>query len=87
MFDDGFSLVPEREEALTGSESAFSAWRKSSDSGNGDCVEIAFAEDGVLVRHSRNPSGPVLSFTHSEWTAFLSGARNGEFDLHGGSTQ
>lgn len=77
----GFSLVPEREEALTGSEPKFSAWRKSSESGDGDCVEVAFAEEGVLVRHSRNPSGPVLSFSHSEWAAFLSGTRNGEFDL------
>jgi Domain of unknown function (DUF397) len=67
---------------VTGSESAFDAWRKSSVSaGSGDCVEVAFAEDGVLVRHSRDQSGPVLAFTHSEWKAFLAGARNGEFDL------
>ncbi|HEX4091878.1 MAG TPA: DUF397 domain-containing protein [Trebonia sp.] len=67
---------------MTGSESTSNAWRKSSASGGtGDCVEVAFAEEGVLVRHSRNPSGPVLSFTHSEWKAFLAGASNGEFDL------
>jgi hypothetical protein len=67
---------------VTGSESAFDAWRKSSASaGSGDCVEVAFAEDGVLVRHSRDQAGPVLAFTHSEWKAFLAGARNGEFDL------
>jgi hypothetical protein len=67
---------------VTGSESAFDAWRKSSESGGtGDCVEVSFAEVGVLVRHSRNPDGPVLVFTHSEWKAFLTGASNGEFDL------
>jgi hypothetical protein len=67
---------------VTGSESAPVAWRKSSFSGggSGDCVEVAFAVEGVLLRHSRNPSGPVLSFTHAEWHAFLSGARHGEFD-------
>jgi hypothetical protein len=68
---------------VTGPESASSAWRKSSSSGGdaGQCVEVAFAEDGVLVRHSRNPNGPVLLFTRSEWKAFLEGAGNGEFDL------
>lgn len=69
---------------MTGSESepVTCTWRKSTASGgNGDCVEIAFVANGVLVRHSRNPSGPVLSFTHSEWRAFLTGTHNGEFDL------
>jgi hypothetical protein len=67
---------------VTGSESAPVAWRKSSFSGGGssECVEVAFAEEGILLRHSRNPSGAVLSFTYAEWLAFLSGARNGEFD-------
>jgi hypothetical protein len=44
-------------------------------------VEVAFADDAVLVRHSHDQSGPVLSFSHSEWKAFLVGARHGEFDL------
>jgi hypothetical protein len=67
---------------VTGSESAPKIWHTSSASGpNGDCVEVAFIDEGVLVRHSRNPSGPVLSFTHSEWRAFVAGAHNGEFEL------
>jgi Domain of unknown function (DUF397) len=68
---------------VTGSESAPNAWWKSSESGGdaGACVEVTFAGESVLVRHSRNPSGPVLSFTHSEWRAFIAGTRNGEFDL------
>jgi Domain of unknown function (DUF397) len=58
-------------------------WRKSqaSNPNGGECVEVAFAEHAVLVRHSHDPAGPVLSFSHPEWTAFLAGARNGEFDL------
>ena len=55
-------------------------WRKSELCGSGDCVEVAFAGQSVLVRNSRDPAGSVLSFTHSEWTAFLAGARNGTFD-------
>jgi len=60
-------------------------WRKSELSGTGDCVEVAFVAQSVLVRNSKDPAGPVLSFTHSEWTAFLFGARNGTFDGHLGS--
>ena len=67
---------------MTDSESADDVWRKSTASGsNGECVEVAFADDAVLVRHSHDQSGPVLSFSHSEWEAFLVGARHGEFDL------
>ena len=55
-------------------------WRKSSASAANDCVEVAFAEQAVLVRCSRDPSGPTLSFSKPEWAAFLAGVRNGEFD-------
>jgi hypothetical protein len=36
---------------------------------------------GAQVRDSKNPDGPVLTFTEAEVTAFLAGARAGEFDL------
>ena len=47
------------------------AWRKSSRSG-GTCVEVASIE-GVLamVRDSKDPAGPVLSFPVSSWVSFL----------------
>lgn len=58
-------------------------WRKSSLSGGaGDCVEFARATTGeILLRDSKDPSGPVLTFTPSEWRAFLGGVRNAEFDV------
>ncbi len=62
------------------------AWVKSSLSkANGNCVEIAPLPggDGVAVRNSRHPDGPVLQFTPGEWAAFLGGARLGEFDKYG----
>ena len=55
-------------------------WRKSSFSQNGDCVETAFSAGRVLVRDSKRPDESVLAFTSSEWSAFLAGVRNGEFD-------
>ena len=63
------------------SERSTLAWRKSEASGAGDCVEVALDHDLVLVRSSKDGAGPVLSFSRSEWTAFLVGVRNGTFDL------
>lgn len=60
-------------------------WRKSESSGATDCVEVAFVGQSVLVRNSKDPAGPVLSFTQSDWMAFLTGARDGTFDGHVGS--
>jgi hypothetical protein len=53
-------------------------WHKSSYSGyNGDCVRVAATESAILVRDSKDPDGPVLSFTPDEWRAFLRKARAG----------
>ena len=68
---------------MADSERADIAWRKSTTSGTGDCVEIAFTAGAVLVRNSQDPLGPALSFSRSEWTAFLAGAQRGEFNLPG----
>ena len=48
-------------------------WVKSSFSfANGNCVEVAeLPGDSVGIRDSRDPGGPVLSFTRAEWAAFL----------------
>nr|WP_045740411.1 DUF397 domain-containing protein [Actinoplanes rectilineatus] len=57
-------------------------WFKSSDSGGGaECLEVMLLDDGgAHVRDSKNPDGPVLTFTDAEFTAFVRGAKNGEFD-------
>lgn len=57
-------------------------WFKSSHSGGGnDCVEIAHLDGGgVGVRDSKDPAGPSLIFTASEWDAFVGGVKEGEFD-------
>ncbi|WP_433258701.1 DUF397 domain-containing protein [Streptosporangium sp. CA-135522] len=71
-------------------------WRKSSFSGNGgaDCVEVAVvpgdptlaghkadADEHYLVRDSKDPNGPKLTFTRSEWAAFVKGVKADEFDV------
>ena len=42
---------------------------------------MAFVDEGVGVRDSKNPTGSVLFFTYAEWDAFVAGAKDGEFDL------
>lgn len=57
-------------------------WRKSTRSGAvGNCVELAdLTSDQVAVRNSRFPDGPALIYTREEMAAFLTGAKDGEFD-------
>jgi hypothetical protein len=56
------------------------AWRKSTYSSNGTCVEIAFGNGSVFVRDSKNQERAVLEFTPAEWDAFLRGVYAGEFN-------
>lgn len=57
-------------------------WRTSSRSqGQNDCVEVA--EDpngGMWLRDTKDRGRPPFYFTASEWTAFVGGAKDGEFD-------
>ncbi|WP_424534801.1 DUF397 domain-containing protein [Sphaerisporangium viridialbum] len=53
-------------------------WRKSSRSSGdgGQCVEVASNLPGVVaVRDSKNPDGPALVFTPTQWHAFLRGMK------------
>ncbi|MEV6813286.1 DUF397 domain-containing protein [Micromonospora sp. NPDC051296] len=54
-------------------------WRKSSRSGNqGACVEVAdtLPGGGVGVRDSKDPNGPLLTFSPTSWSAFTTSLRN-----------
>ncbi|MEV5647684.1 DUF397 domain-containing protein [Nocardia sp. NPDC052254] len=57
-------------------------WFKSSRSGGGkECVEAAFLDSGLVgIRDSKNPTGPALIFTPTEWDAFTTNLRNGILD-------
>jgi hypothetical protein len=47
-------------------------WRKSSYSNNGgaDCVEVGTCAEGVLVRDTKDRSGPLMRFAPAAWHRF-----------------
>ncbi|QIS18386.1 DUF397 domain-containing protein [Nocardia terpenica] len=57
-------------------------WFKSSRSqATRECVEVAFLpEDMVGVRDSKNPTGPALIFTPSEWASFTTTLTTGNLN-------
>jgi Domain of unknown function (DUF397) len=60
----------------------WSAFRKSSFSANGGCVEVSMSTAGdVLLKDSKLTESPVLHFSQREWTAFLAGLDAGDFDF------
>lgn len=44
-------------------------------------VEIAYLPAGAVAMRSSMEPETVLRYTEAEWTAFVLGARDGEFDL------
>jgi Domain of unknown function (DUF397) len=74
--------MTERKPDLTGIDLTALPWRTSSHTPDQHtCVEVARLPDGWAVRDSKDRTGPILTFTHAEWDAFLAGARDGEFDI------
>jgi hypothetical protein len=57
-------------------------WITSRACNNSACVQVAHLPGGlVALRDSKDTTKPAHVFDRDEWTAFLSGAKNGEFDL------
>jgi hypothetical protein len=57
-------------------------WTKSSRSGSAGCVETKLDGDTIRVRDTKaKGAGLELAFTPDEWTAFIGGVKDGEFDL------
>ncbi|GIJ11289.1 DUF397 domain-containing protein [Micromonospora andamanensis] len=53
-------------------------WRKSSysDNNGGACVEVARTPLRILVRDSKDATGPVLRFKGQRWSAFLASLKH-----------
>jgi Domain of unknown function (DUF397) len=66
------------EHDLTGAK-----WHKSTrSSGGNSCVEVSDnLPQIVAVRDTKDRDGGTLIFTRSQWSAFLDGLKDGEFDI------
>lgn len=55
-------------------------WRKSSRSTaqGTNCVEVARGLEAVAVRDSKDPDGPMLTFSARAFSAFLASTKRGE---------
>jgi hypothetical protein len=76
-------MTPQLTQHPAASQPGLLAWRKSTHSGGtgGNCVEVAPLPDGRrALRNSKDPEGPVLVFSSTEWSAFVAGVHDGEFD-------
>lgn len=57
-------------------------WIRSSYSGNdgGNCIEIAPGiPDFVPIGDTKTPHAPALMVTHTAWSTFISGVKDGNF--------
>lgn len=61
-------------------DSADIPWRKATKSTAGNCIQVMRRNGVIMISDSKNPAGPILSYTLPEWDAFLDGAKRGEFD-------
>lgn len=56
------------------------AWRTSSKSAGGNCVDVAPHNDHVHVRDSKDPDGPMLTVDRAAWQAFIAFVKATEID-------
>lgn len=73
-------LLPHLSQPGMGRRNIDHAWRITSYCDSATCVEVAGTAQGVAVRDSKLPEGPVLLFTQDEFGAFVKGVKAGEFD-------
>ncbi|WP_433221472.1 DUF397 domain-containing protein [Dactylosporangium sp. CS-047395] len=60
---------------------AYTGWRKSTRSDDGNCVEVGHSDRGSIgVRDSKDPGGALLDFDPASWAAFTRDIRTGRFD-------
>jgi hypothetical protein len=55
-------------------------WHAALACNGGACIRVAPLGNNILIGDSKNPNGPILTYNRSEWHAFVTGIRQGDFD-------
>jgi hypothetical protein len=55
-------------------------WNVALACNGGACIRVAPQGNQILIGDSKNPDGPVLTYSRSEWHVFVNGIRQGDFD-------
>lgn len=55
-------------------------WRIARSCNGGTCVRVAPSGKMIILGDSKNPDGPVLRYTRSEWDTFITEIKHGYFD-------
>jgi Domain of unknown function (DUF397) len=67
-------------ESASGVDRASLLWRRSRACNPAECVEVALSEHLILVRDSKDRSGPVLEFSPQAWRDFLAEVARGRHE-------
>jgi hypothetical protein len=63
-------------------EMSAATWIRSRACSSDGCVEVAHLADGsVALRDSKDVRKAAHVFDRDEWSAFIAGVKNGEFDV------
>ncbi len=56
------------------------SWRVPRRCDIGNCVRVARYAGMIIVGDTKNPDGPVFSYSRDQWQAFVEGIRTGGSD-------
>lgn len=68
---------------MVGLEEPRIAWRKSTKSNSGGCLEVAVVNGAVLIRDSMDRDGVVLRLSPAAWSGLLARARSKDAGFQG----
>jgi predicted secreted Zn-dependent protease len=55
-------------------------WHVALACNGGECIRVAPQANKIIIGDSKNPGGPVLTYSRTEWYTFVDGIRQGDFD-------